>query len=124
MAVRVIQAAPGYFKEAVIFPILQPCKSFTSSDATDSSTESLSPLRTPTYPETGAVESLDTCSSTSSVGTWTGDIQDMEFEQMSEDESCQVFPAELDTCSSTSSVGTWTGDIQVMELDEMSEDES
>ncbi|KAJ7381071.1 hypothetical protein OS493_004669 [Desmophyllum pertusum] len=81
-------------------------------------------LRTPTYPETGAVESLDTCSSTSSVGTWTGDIQDMEIEQMSEDESCQVFPAELDTCSSTSSVGTWTGDIQVMELDEMSEDES
>ncbi|KAJ7383464.1 hypothetical protein OS493_027625 [Desmophyllum pertusum] len=104
--------------------IVQPCKSFTSSYAADSSTESLSPLRTPTYPETEAVDSLDTCSSTSSVGTWTGDIQDMEFEQMSEDESCQVFPAELDTCSSTSSVGTWTGDIQVMELDEMSEDES
>ncbi|KAJ7377914.1 hypothetical protein OS493_025809 [Desmophyllum pertusum] len=71
--------------------IVQPCKSFTSSDATDSSTESLSPLRTPTYPETGAVESLDTCSSTSSVGTWTGDIQVIELDEMSEDEIVSSF---------------------------------
>ncbi|KAL9989218.1 hypothetical protein ACROYT_G003742 [Oculina patagonica] len=85
--------------------IVQPCKSFSPSLDESSSTAEVLPCerssKTLTITEAKADivevffskdESLDICSSTSSFGTWTDDPQDIELDELSEDESCKVFP--------------------------------
>ena len=83
--------------------IVQPCKSISSPFDEMASTAELprlersSKIKTETEPEIEQVhiskdESLEICSSTSSFGSWTDVPQNIELDQMSEDESCQVFP--------------------------------
>ena len=85
--------------------IVQPCKSISSSFVEVASTTELprlersskTPSKTGTEREIEQVhiskdESLEICSSTSSFGSWTDVPQNIELDQMSEDESCQVFP--------------------------------
>lgn len=94
---------PGVTKGRLI--IVQPCKTMSSSFDEVTSTAELAHVeissQTPTTTEAEAeIEkvdvskggSLEIYSSTSSLGSWTDDPQNIELEQMSEDESCQVFP--------------------------------
>ena len=74
--------------------IAQPCRSVSSSNV-ENSPENVpcgSSSKMPTNEEPEAVESLEIVSSTSSIGSWTDDPLDIELDELSEEESCQVFP--------------------------------
>lgn len=74
--------------------IVQPCRSVSSSYV-ENSPENVpcgSSSKMPTNEEPEAVESFEIFTSTSSIGSWTDDPLDIELDELSEEESCQVFP--------------------------------
>lgn len=84
---------PGITKGRLI--IVQPCRSMSSTSYEENSPVNVpcgSPAKIPFNEEPEAVESLEVCSSTSSIGSWTDDPLDIELDEQSEEESCQVFP--------------------------------
>ena len=85
---------PGITQGRLI--IVQPCRSMSSTSYVDTSSTECGPCgsatKTPIDEETEAVEPVDICTSTSSLGTWTDDPIDIELDAQSEEESCQVFP--------------------------------
>ena len=85
---------PGITKGRLI--IVQPCRSMSSTSyADESSAENVpcgNPVKMFSNEEPEVVESREICTSTSSIGSWTDDPQDIELDLLSEDESCQVFP--------------------------------
>ena len=85
---------PGITKGRLI--IVQPCRSMSSTSyAEEISAENVpcgSPAKMFFNEQPKAVESSEICTSTSSIGSWTDDPQDIELDLQSEDESCQVFP--------------------------------
>ena len=84
---------PGVTKGRLI--IVQPCRSMSSTSYEETSTENVpcdTPAKIPLTEEPEAVESLRICSSTSSIGSWTDDPLDIELDEQSEEESCQVHP--------------------------------
>ena len=85
---------PGITQGRLI--IVQPCRSMSSTSYVDTSSTECGPCgsatKMPIDEETEAVEPVDICTSTSSLGTWTDDPIDIELDAQSEEESCQVFP--------------------------------
>ena len=84
---------PGVTKGRLI--IVQPCRSMSWTSHEETSPENVpcvSAAKMPINEESETVQSCETCSSSSSIGTWTDDPVDIELDAQSEEESCQVFP--------------------------------
>lgn len=84
---------PGITKGRLI--IVQPCRSMSSTSYEETSPDNVpcvSAAKMPINEESETVQSCEICTSMSSVGSWTDDPLDIELDEQSEEESCQVFP--------------------------------